>query len=465
MTWRAVIYFSVLGVLFVLVGIFQSWSVALATLNLCLISAIMALGVNIQWGFGGLFNAGIMGFAAIGGITALIISHPPVYGAIQAGGIGIATSGVFLLIAGIGLWLCLRLVRGPVGIAFAVGLGIVGFVFVSSEFSEATRAIEAVDPASTGFLGGFGLPIVLSWVIAGFTAAAVAIAIGKIALGLRADYLAIATLGIAEIIAYITKNEEWLTRGVKNVTGLPSPVPAPNEMQSQPWVQGLAEWLNAERLQLLSEPDRAAALGVHVAETASILIKLSYAGLFTIVLAAIATLCALALNSPWGRMVRAIRDNEIAAEAMGKDVRGRHMQLLALGCAVVGIAGAMLVTYEGQLTPISYQPLRYTFLIWVMVIVGGSGSNAGAIFGAFIVWFIWIQSETIGYWLVDTGTYWMSEDSPIRAHFLKQAQYFRLFIMGVILLVILRFNPGGLIPEQLRQKLQNQNGKHGGQSA
>ena len=164
-------------------------------------------------------------------------------------------------------------------------------------------------------------------------------------------------------------------------------------------------------------------------------------------------------------MVRAIRDNEIAAEAMGKDVRGRHMQLLALGCAVVGIAGAMLVTYEGQLTPISYQPLRYTFLIWVMVIVGGSGSNAGAIFGAFIVWFIWIQSETIGYWLVDTGTYWMSEDSPIRAHFLKQAQYFRLFIMGVILLVILRFNPGGLIPEQLRQKLQNPNGKHGGQSA
>ena len=77
-----------------------------------------------------------------------------------------------------------------------------------------------------------------------------------------------------------------------------------------------------------------------------------------------------ALRSTWGRMMRAIRDNEMAANAMGKDVTWRHLQDFVIGSAVIGVAGAMLVTLDGQFT--SYQPLRFTFLIWVMVIVGGS---------------------------------------------------------------------------------------------
>ena len=84
-------------------------------------------------------------------------------------------------------------------------------------------------------------------------------------------------------------------------------------------------------------------------------------------------------------MMRAIRDNEVAAEAMGKDVTARHLQVFILGSAVCGLAGAMMTTLDGQLTPASYQPLRFTFLIWVMVIVGGSGNNFGAVLGGMLI--------------------------------------------------------------------------------
>ena len=93
--------------------------------------------------------------------------------------------------------------------------------------------------------------------------------------------------------------------------------------------------------------------------------------------------------------MRAIRDNETAAKATGKDVKGRHLQVFILGSAVVGVAGAMLTTLDGQFTPASYQPLRFTFLIWVMVIVGGSGNNWGAVLGGFVIWFFWIEAEPI----------------------------------------------------------------------
>ena len=75
-----ILYFLILSFLFIGVGYFQSWNVSLSILNLCLISAIMALGVNIQWGYAGLFNVGIMGFAALGGLAAVLVSMPPVEG-------------------------------------------------------------------------------------------------------------------------------------------------------------------------------------------------------------------------------------------------------------------------------------------------------------------------------------------------------------------------------------------------
>jgi len=147
-------------------------------------------------------------------------------------------------------------------------------------------------------------------------------------------------------------------------------------------------------------------------------------------------------------MMRAIRDNEVSANAMGKNVTARHLQVFILGSVVVGIAGAMLTTLDGQLTPASYQPLRFTFLIWVMVIVGGSGNNWGAVLGGFVIWFFWIQAEPLGVWLMDAITANLDAGSALRAHLLDSAQHMRLMTMGLILLLALRFSPRGLIPER-----------------
>ena len=102
--------------------------------------------------------------------------------------------------------------------------------------------------------------------------------------------------------------------------------------------------------------------------------------------------------------MRAIRDNDEAANAMGKNVVKQHLLIFVLGSAVVGIAGAMMVTYDGLFTPGSYRPMRYTFLIWVMVIVGGSGNNFGAILGGFAVWFLWIEAAPASLYLINLFT-------------------------------------------------------------
>ncbi len=421
--------FALLG----LVGTLQSWNVALAILNLCLISAVMTLGVNIQWGYAGLFNAGIMGFTALGGLAAIVVSHPPVGAAWSAGGprvlLGVLCA-LLTIAAGVLIW---RRGSSPPRLRYWLigAVALVGYGAMRTIIDPAVSAIEAVEPAKTGFLGGFGLPILLAWLVGGVFAAGAAWVIGKIALGLRSDYLAIATLGISEIIIYGLKNEDWLTRGVKNITGLPRPLPYEVDLQSATWLQALA-----------SE------LGVPLIEASSIVVKLGYAGLFTIVLVVIYWLSETALRSPWGRMMRAIRDNETAAGAMGKDVTWRHLQVFVLGSAVVGVAGAMLTTLDGQFTPASYQPLRFTFLIWVMVIVGGSGNNLGAIFGGFVVWFCWIEAEPLGLALIAMVTASMANDNPLRLHLLENAAHMRHMTMGLALLLALRFAPRGLIPEE-----------------
>ena len=148
--------------------------------------------------------------------------------------------------------------------------------------------------------------------------------------------------------------------------------------------------------------------------------------------------------------MRAIRDNEVAAAAMGKNVKSRHLQVFVLGSAVIGIAGAMLTTLDGQFTPASYQPLRFTFVIWVMVIVGGSGNNWGSVLGGFLIWFFWIEAEPLGLWLMDVITSGLPPDNPIRVHLIESAAHMRLMTMGLILLLVLRFTPRGLIPEEKR---------------
>ncbi len=432
MNYRNIIYFAVFFLLLISVGFIQSWSLAFALLNLCLISAIMALGVNIQWGYAGLFSVGTTGFVALGGVAAVITSMPPVREAWSVGGLGVL-SGLLLalitIVAAVQIWKRMAPGRTRNWTVTVVLIG--GFFLYRYVFDPAAEAIEAVNPAADGYLGGLGLHIIFSWLVGGLLAAGAAWVIGKVALGLRSDYLAIATLGISEIIIAVIKNEDWLTRGVKNVTGIPRPVAYEVNLQADP--------------SFISWADR---LGINVIEASSLYVKISYGLLFVVVLAIIMWMSEKALKSPWGRMMRAIRDNEEAAEAMGKDVTKRHLQVFVIGSAVCGIAGAMLTSLDGLLTPASYQPLRFTFLIWVMVIVGGSGNNWGAVLGGFLIWFLWVEVEPMGLWLMNAITSGMAENSDLREHLIKSAAHMRLITMGIILLLVLRFSPRGLIPEK-----------------
>jgi branched-chain amino acid transport system permease protein len=441
---RGSIYFGIMALLIIGVGLLQSWSVSLTLLNLGLISAVMALGLNIQWGYAGLFNAGVMGFAALGGLAGVLVSEAPVAEAWAAGGAGMLYTVLALAATVFAAWFVYRRLRRGPHRALLVGVVVlVGYIVIRGFFDPAVDAIEAVDPSKTGFLGGLGLPIIFAWAVGGVLAAGAAWLVGRISLGLRSDYLAIATLGISEIVIAILKNEDWLARGVKNVTGLDRPVPYEVDLQSEPWFIDLVKWFNTG-----ATDD---ALQAAIIEGSGLFVKGAYALLFVVALLALLWFSERALRSPWGRMMRAIRDNEHAAQAMGKHVTKRHLQVFILGSAVIGIAGAMLTTLDGQFTPGTYNPLRFTFLIWVMVIVGGSGNNWGSVLGGFLIWFVWVEAEPVGQWLMSTLTAGMAEDNVLRQHLVESASHMRMIFMGVLLLVVLRFSPKGLLPEVVRR--------------
>jgi branched-chain amino acid transport system permease protein len=431
--YRNVLLFAGVALLFVATGMFQSWNLSLNILNLALLSAIMAVGVNIQWGYAGLFSTGIVGSVALGGLAVVLVSGNPVPEGWAAGGPRILSALVFaaLLIA-LAVWLYRRLKPGA-GRALALALFLLaGFFIYRGILDPAVMAVEANNPAQAGHIGGLGLGSLWAWPVGAALAAAAAWVIGKIALGLREDYLAIATLGIAEIIVAVMRNEDWLDRGVKNLIDLPRPWPVPKEVDLQ---------VNPTFL----EP--VAAMGLDPVTASTIFVKLLYAALFGLVLLVLIWLTERALNSPWGRTVRAIRDNEISAAAMGKDVKFRHLQIFVIGSAVVGLAGAMMTSMDGQLTPGSYIPLRFTFLIWVMVIVGGSGNNWGSVLGGLLIGWLYLAVEFLGPQMMDYITAGLPP-GDLKTHLQDTAAHMRLLTLGVVLLVVMRFAPKGLIPEK-----------------
>jgi len=442
----------IMASLFLLVGFGQSWSLSLSILNMCIISAVMSMGINIQWGYAGIFNVGIMGFTALGGLAAVLVSYSPVGEAWRVGGIGMIISLFLLILTIVAVFFINRIFRKNSYKYWIIGLTIIiGLILINLFFRPAVQAIENVNPAVTGFLGGLGLPIIFSWIVGGLFAAGVAFVIGKITLGLRSDYLAIATLGISEIIIAVLKHEDWLSRGVKNVIGLKRPVPYEIDLQKTDWFISLISYLNSSKLSKIRDSlESEKLLNQLVIEGSSIFVKLSYMILFTIVLLFILYLSNKAQFSPWGRMMRAIRDNETSANAMGKDIVKRHLQVFVIGSAVVGIAGAMLITQSGLFTPASFLPLRYTFLIWVMVIVGGSGNNVGAILGGFVIWFVWIEAAPASQYLIEILTAVLHDENKFKLHLIDSVPYFRYLIMGSVLLLIMRYRPKGILPEKVR---------------
>tara|TARA_B100000686_G_C16733819_1_gene942403 strand:+ start:438 stop:1811 length:1374 start_codon:yes stop_codon:yes gene_type:complete len=447
-----IISISIMVLLFLFVGFLQSWSLSLSILNMCIISAIMSMGINMQWGYAGIFNVGIMGFTALGGLAAVLVSYSPIGEAWRVGGKGMLLSLFVLIITiFIVIFINTKIINKTKKFWLISFVIILGFIAINIFYRPSVQAIEAVNPAISGFLGGLGLPIIFSWIVGGLFAAGVAFIIGKITLGLRSDYLAIATLGISEIIISVLKHEDWLSRGVKNVIGLKRPVPYEINLQQTEWFISLINYFNNKTLSKISDlSEKEKILNNFVIDGSGIFVKICYALLFSIVLLLILYLANKAQISPWGRMMRAIRDNEISANAMGKNVVKRHLHIFVIGSAVVGISGAMLITLDGLFTPSSFQPLRYTFLIWIMVIVGGTGNNLGGIIGGFIIWFVWIEAAPASQYIIEILTSGLDPNNKFRLHMLESIPYFRYLIMGSILLLIMRYRPKGILPEKIR---------------
>lgn len=379
--------------------------------------AIIALGLTIQWGYAGLFNAGIMGFVAIGGFSAMLLTFPVNQGfwsSDQASDLGQAF--LKLLGAVVIVWAVVQLRRLSVPRSIRLPLLLitlaVAYLWVVNGFAPVTQAIVS----QHGFIGGFGMPVWVGWLVGGILAGTVAYFIGHICLGLRSDYLAIATLGVAEIIKAFLKNSEWLTRGTLTVSPLPWPVPSAGEVG----------FITARAL---------------------------YLSVTAVLIAIIFYLLHAAYKGPWGRMMRAIRDNELSSAAMGKDVNQRRLEVFILGCILMGIGGAGLATFNGIFDPNGYLPLQHTFLIWVMVILGGPGNNLGTLFGAVFVYVIWIMSEPVALFILNTVSYfgnlWFAWEAP--SDFASRALQARVFSIGLIITLVLRYAPKGLFPEKVQQ--------------
>jgi branched-chain amino acid transport system permease protein len=377
--------------------------------------AIIALGLTIQWGYAGLFNAGVMGFIAVGGFMAMLISYPVNQAfwnsdsAAELAGVGMRLTIGALVITAMTQLHRIGVPKGWRALAVTVAVAVT-YLMVVSTLEPVASSIEL----KAGFIGGLGLPVWLGWVAGGVVAGAIAYGVGHICLGLRSDYLAIATLGIAEIIKALLKNADWLTRGTLTVSPLPWPVPTPGD------------------------------IGFVGARAA-------YLSVTTALIVIIFLLLERAYRAPWGRMMRAIRDNETAASSMGKDVNRRRLEIFVVGSILMGAGGAALISFAGIFDPAGFLPLNHTFLIWVMVILGGAGNNLGAIFGALLVYIVWTMSGPAALFLFDiirnVGADWFDWQAPRDLD--SRALQMRVFVIGLTITLVLRLAPKGVLPEKI----------------
>lgn len=413
---REVLLFGAL--LVVVLAIYASMGTAYSTRMLVEAScyAILALGLTIQWGYAGQFNAGVMGFVALGGFCAMLFSVPlndAFWGTELPGELGrVLLYGIAAALLVYGASQLGRLgIPKKLRIVITVLLAVVLYLVVISMLRDVTSEIQS----RAGFVGGFGLPAWTGWIVGGALAGGIGYFIGRMCLGLRSDYLAIATLGIAEIIKAFLKNSDWLTRGTATVSPLPWPTPGPSE------------------------------LGFTLA-------RALYLSITAAMIAVIFFLLHRAYHAPWGRMIRAMRDNEVSAAAMGKDINKRRLEIFVLGCILMGIGGAALTSFNSLFDPQGYLPLNHTFLVLVMVILGGPGNNLGTIFGAVAVYIIWLMSEPLALFLMHNGAAlgqaWFDWQPP--GNLDSRALQARVFVIGLLISLVLRFAPKGLLPEQVR---------------
>ena len=322
------------------------------------IFAVVSLGLNVQWGYTGLFNIGIAGFFAVGAFTSAL------------------------------------------------------FTTAMPEGALALYAQQAF---------GLQMPFVVGVAAAAVVSGVVAYLVGIPTLRLREDYLAIATIGIAEIIRLIFQNERWLANGPQPLRGIPSPLHCLVEDPPCAWLpRPLREFVAPLR------PEE---------------YPLVYLTIVAAFLAVIFVAIERAIRSPWGRVLRAIREEEASAAMSGKDVFAFKMQSLVVGAMIMGIGGALYAHYLVSIDYTHFTPLYGTFLIWVMLVLGGTGNNRGAILGAFLIWGVWTGSAFLTDWLNPLLAS-LSPDLPSRS------PYLRYLLIAVLLELVLLLRPQGLLGEE-----------------
>ncbi len=310
------------------------------------IFAIFALGLNVQWGYTGVFNFGVVGFFLVGAYTAGVITKAP-------------PESEFVTYVG--------------------GLG------------PKLDFLPFLDSAQW-------LPFLIATIASASFCGILALLLSMPTLRLREDYLAIATLGVAELLRNIIIVYEKLGNGAQGLIG----IPAPFEGDFSPGDYRFFYFFLA--------------LGV-------------------LILVFIAV--ERGIRSPWGRVLRALREDELTTAASGKDVFAYKTQGFVLGAVVMGIGGSVFAYERGGFTPETFTHFFGTFLFWVMLIVGGSGSNRGAILGAYMVWGLWqITLFLPGY--------------PLPGFLKARIFSLRDLVLGALIISVLLLRPQGLIPEERR---------------
>lgn len=422
---RAILLYVALFLLIVAISLLNGTPYTTRLLVEAAAYSLIALGLNIQWGYGGLFNFAIMGFMMVGGAAVTFISYPINDKFWNSEGPMLLGRAVLVLLLGWALIYGARRldrlgITGRWRAAAVVLAWIIAYIGFRTQIDPAAAYIEA----KAGFVGGLGLPVVLGWVAGGVVAALIAYVVGRVSLGLRSDYLAIATIGISEIIRALIKNADWLTRGTLTVSPIAWPVPLPQDYQA----------------------------GGASIDQSLIYARGGYLVVAAFVLALAMVFVIRAYGGPWGRMMRAIRDNHIAAGSMGKDVKARQIEIFVLGSVLMGIGGGILVSFTQIFDPSSYQPINHTFLIWVMIIVGGAGNNWGALFGAIFIYIVWLMSEPMSQSLFTSISHWSQSIGwgaipDIESRSLQM----RVFVLGLVISIALRYAPRGLIPEVVKR--------------
>jgi branched-chain amino acid transport system permease protein len=274
-------------------------------------------------------------------------------------------------------------------------VGVAGFVGLGAYTSAVLTTPDAVER-----FGGFGLPIGVGWIAAMVAGAVISAAVGVLTLRMRSDYLAITTFGIAVALQLVFQNSETVTGGTFGLAFIPRPFAG---AQGDPFAFNLFNL-----------------------------------GVTALVVLAVYLLLEHLLRSPWGRTLRAVREDDIAAAALGKNPVRIRLQAFALGGAIMALAGAVQAHFIGFIAPGNYLPMM-TFQVWAMLIVGGSGNNRGAILGAVLVWAIWALSGAV-----------IAEVFPAGQQ--ARAASLQIVIIGVMLCVILLWRPQGILPERRPHK-------------